>query len=86
MGPWDWIIVTLVVFGVLQVLALRYALRREPTEPDARQSGMFMPEFDGQDAPDRSATGAGALVCPHCGTENASGYTYCRNCVNLLGR
>ena len=28
----------------------------------------------------------GVRRCPHCGSTNGRAYTYCRNCVGLVGR
>lgn len=32
------------------------------------------------------ASGLDSVVCPHCGVENSSAYTYCSNCVAKLWR
>ncbi|QWC19181.1 zinc-ribbon domain-containing protein [Halorubrum sp. 2020YC2] len=42
------------------------------------------PVYD-RDPPDPDADGSRPSTCPHCGAENASGFTFCRECAGPLG-
>lgn len=90
MNVWGWIILYVVLFVGLQLLIYRY-LRSEddsplfastPSGPDGRvpddiRRDSILEEFNESDSDRR--------VCPHCGTENGTEYTFCRECIGPLG-
>lgn len=112
MGVWGWIVLSLLLFSVAQLLVYRYL--REEAEAEEEETPLFsstpvtrdrvgieeMGRFEdrarGDDAEqndrqrDDSATNgverdaSSVAVCPQCGTENETGYTYCRNCVSPM--
>jgi len=82
MGAWEWVIVSLVAFGLLQLLALRYAFRGKSAEGRTATPAPYAVDSHALARPEPDE---GQKRCPHCGTENGPGYTYCRDCVGFLG-
>ncbi|WP_424013850.1 DUF7577 domain-containing protein [Halorubrum xinjiangense] len=88
--------VYLVATGALLLVALGVGIRalvaifREGRERSRkRREGEIEqytedPVYDREPA-DSDADGAAPLTCPQCGTENAAGFVYCRECAAPLG-
>ncbi len=90
MNIWGWIVLYVVLFAGLQLLIYRFLrsdedsplLQSTPSSPERRtpdeiRKESVLEEFNESDPSVRS--------CPHCGTENGSEYTFCRECVEPLG-
>ncbi|WP_458187417.1 DUF7577 domain-containing protein [Haladaptatus sp. NG-WS-4] len=90
MNVWGWIVLYVVLFAGLQLLIYRYlrsgedSLLFRSTPPSPEQSAPddvrkehVLEEFHEENPDVRS--------CPHCGTENGTGYTFCRECIEPLG-
>lgn len=86
MPSWGWVLAALLLFGALQLLALRYAMRREESGVTSRGVGPYAvePARIEEGHVEDAGTTDGGLRCPRCGAENRSGFTYCRNCVAFL--
>lgn len=98
MNVWGWIVLYVVLFSVLQLLIYRY-LRSDDdapllrsTPPGADQSvsddvrNDYVLDELAEDEPTTDASDSTDVRhCPHCGTTNGSGYTYCRECIEPLG-
>ncbi|MFC4550239.1 MULTISPECIES: zinc ribbon domain-containing protein [Halorussus] len=86
MGVWGWIVLYVLLFSLVQLLLYRY-LRSDDdaplfrsTPPNADRVALEeVTEFD-----ERRTDDPGTLVCPNCGEENETGYTYCRSCVRPI--
>ncbi len=92
MNVWGWIILYVVLFVGLQLLIYRYlrsdddaaVLTSTPSGsdghvPDDIRRDRILEEFN------EGETNSDVRVCPHCGTENGVGYTFCRECIGTLG-
>ncbi|MFC7018279.1 MULTISPECIES: DUF7577 domain-containing protein [Haloarcula] len=77
MQPLGWLLVSLVGFGLLQVLLYRHFGRREPTPGSSRGASV---------TGDTPASGPPVVECRHCGSHNEAHRTvrYCRTCVEPL--
>jgi len=112
MGAWGWIVLSLLLFSVAQLLVYRYV--RNETEEEEEETPLLrstpvtrdrvgieeigrvenrarVEDHERNDRQrDDSATNrverdaSSVAVCPRCGTENETGYTYCRNCVSPM--
>ena len=54
--------------------------------PHVTPAGLGTPlagRLDGS-SPPQCDCGPDCVVCPHCGTENAAAYAYCRRCLGRL--
>ena len=87
MGVWGWIVLYVLLFSLLQLLIYRYLQSDEDsplfrsTPPNREPAAME--EFRNLDDRQRSEDPS-LVVCPRCGTENETGYTYCQNCVSPI--
>lgn len=70
--PGEWVFGAITVLVLLHGMTLLYAFRRW-TDAGAQEV------FDGE----ASVTEDG-VECPSCGTDNGTGFRYCRNCVSEL--
>ena len=87
MGVWGWIVLYVLLFSLLQLLIYRY-LRSDEDAPLFRSTPPNrepapIDEIRDFDEPKRSDDPT-VVTCPRCGTENETGYTYCRNCVSPM--
>ncbi|WP_137284393.1 DUF7577 domain-containing protein [Halorussus salinisoli] len=87
MGVWGWIVLYVLLFSLLQLLIYRYLRSDEDaplfrSTPPNREPAPIeeMREFDDRQRSDDPSV----VVCPRCGAENDTGYTYCRNCVSPM--
>ncbi|USZ67201.1 zinc ribbon domain-containing protein [Halorussus salilacus] len=88
MDVWGWIVLYVVLFSLLQLFIYRYLQRDDDsatlfrsTPPNGDPAAVEeIREFD--DRPRN--TDPSVVVCPRCGTENETGFTYCRNCVSPM--
>ena len=85
MGVWGWIVLYVLLFSLVQLLIYRY-LRSDDdasvfrsTPPNADPAAFEELRDDRRRSDDPSV-----VVCPRCGAENETGYTYCRNCVSPM--
>ncbi|MFC7082260.1 DUF7577 domain-containing protein [Halorussus caseinilyticus] len=87
MGVWGWIVLYVLLFSLLQLLIYRY-LRSDEDAPLFRSTPPNRepaPVEEIRDFDDRSQSDdPSVVVCPRCGAENDTGYTYCRNCVSPM--
>ncbi|WP_115863486.1 DUF7577 domain-containing protein [Halorussus litoreus] len=86
MGVWGWIVLYVLAFSLVQLLIYRY-LRSDEDAPlfnstTPNRDPAAFEEFAADDRP--HSDDPSVVVCPRCGTENATGFTYCRNCVNPM--
>lgn len=85
MGVWGWIVVYVLLFSLVQLLVYRYLRSDEDaplfrsTPPNADPAAVEELRDDRPRSDDPSV-----VVCPRCGEENETGYTYCRNCVGPM--
>jgi hypothetical protein len=93
MGVWGWIILYVLLFALLQLLIYRYLRSDEdaslfhstPPNRDPAAVEEFGDLDDRTIRDDRSRSDdPSVVVCPRCGTENGTGFTYCRNCVRPM--
>lgn len=93
MGVWVWIILYVILFSLLQLLVYRYlrsdddASLFQSTPPNGEPGSVE----DVRDFEERHrfeerkrSNDPSVVVCPRCGAENETGYTYCRNCVSPM--
>lgn len=87
MGVWGWIVLYVLLFTLLQLFIYRYLRSDEDaalfrSTPPNREPAVVedIPDFDDRVESDDPSV----VVCPRCGTENETGYTYCRNCVGAM--
>lgn len=100
MGVWEFVVVYLVVFVLLQFAVYRYLRRGDDGTPhalghlpNAEPGGVDERSADGRRARGRSgdlpADGLDGDVrrCPRCGAANEGDqeFTFCRNCAGRLG-
>ena len=87
MGVWGWIVLYVLLFSLLQLLIYRY-LRSDEDAPLFRSTPPNReraPVEEVRELDDRTRSDdPSVVVCPRCGAENDTGYTYCRNCVNPM--
>jgi hypothetical protein len=67
----------------LGVLVYAY-LRRNPAETAGPETAAEIPLDPSLADADIDPGSEGAVVCPECGTRNATGYEFCRHCVASL--
>jgi hypothetical protein len=87
MGVWGWIVLYVLLFSLVQLLIYRYLqsdedaplFRSTPPNPETAHIEEVR-EFEERPRSDDPSV----VVCPRCGTENNTGYTYCRNCVGPM--
>ena len=96
METWGWLVVYAVGLALFQLVVYRYLWDRdgslassvsfggensdaETTQPPRSAD----PRFRRFDLPQQS--NVDGCLCPYCGEENGTGYTYCWNCVRPLG-
>jgi hypothetical protein len=93
MGVWGWIVLYLLLFVLLQLLIYRYLRSDEDaplfssTAPNGDPAAIeeFTNLDDRTHVEDRGRSDdPSVVVCPRCGTENETGFTYCRNCVSPM--
>lgn len=98
MGIWQFVIVYLVVFVLLQLVVYRLVRGNDVTVP-SRSSQQADPTLDETTIDDhtfddrlentdsRDDSEQNARLCPNCGAKNAreTVYTYCRNCAEPIG-
>ncbi|WP_132056663.1 DUF7577 domain-containing protein [Halorussus amylolyticus] len=87
MGVWGWIVLCVLLFTLLQLFVYRYlhgdgdgALTRSTLPNGELATVEEFAEFDDS----RRSGDPSVVMCPQCGIENETGYTYCRNCVNPM--
>ncbi|MFC4450948.1 DUF7577 domain-containing protein [Halorussus aquaticus] len=87
MGVWGWIVLYVLLFSLVQLLIYRYLRSDEDaplfrSTPPNRETAPLeeVRELDDRHRNDDPLV----VVCPRCGTENDTGYTYCRNCVSPM--
>ena len=88
MGVWGWIVLYVLLFSLLQLFVYRYlrssdeeATLFRSTPPNRELAAVEdIPDFD--DRLERKDLSV--VVCPRCGTENETGYTYCRSCAGPM--
>jgi ribosomal protein L40E len=87
MGVWGWIVLYVLLFSLLQLLIYRY-LRSDEDAPLFRSTPPNRETTaveEVRELEDRQRSNDPAVVvCPRCGTENETGFTYCRSCVNPM--
>ncbi|NEU55580.1 zinc ribbon domain-containing protein [Halorussus sp. MSC15.2] len=87
MGVWGWIVLYVLLFSLVQLLIYRY-LRSDEDAPLFRSTPPnreTTPLEEVRELDDRRRNDdPSVVVCPRCGTENDTGYTYCRNCVSPM--
>ena len=87
MGVWGWIVLYVLLLSLLWLVIYRYLRSDEDaalfhSTPPAREHS---PVEDVREFEDRTRSDdPSVVVCPRCGTENETGFTYCRNCVNPM--
>ena len=100
MEAWILIALYVVLLVVLQFLIYRYLradggaalggtgfLDGSPREEAELYNGTTPPRERARAAEARSEGGEdGVMTCPHCGSTNGRTYTYCWNCIGLIGR
>lgn len=87
-----WGLVVLVVFPLLQMPVIIYIARHiesdeeESSQPTRkyRTGPEYSRSIQSFDAELSEQTDSSTVVCPRCGTENDTDFTYCRNCVTKL--
>jgi ribosomal protein L40E len=87
MSVWGWIVLYVLLFSLLQLLIYRYLRSDEDaplfrsTPPNRETAGIKeVREFEER----RRSDDPSVVVCPRCGTENETEYTYCRDCVGPM--
>ena len=87
MSVWGRIVLYVLLFSLLQLLIYRYLRSDEDaplfrsTPPNRETTGIEeVREFEER----RRSDDPSVVVCPRCGTENETGYTYCRDCVSPM--
>jgi ribosomal protein L40E len=92
MGVWGWIVLYVLLFALLQLLIYRY-LRSDEDAPLFRSTPPNRETTPVEETPieevrefeeRRRSDDSSVTVCPRCGVENDTGYTYCRNCVSPM--
>lgn len=84
MGVWEFVLVYLVGFALLQLVVYQLLRRRrDRSAPIAGGAGATPFETSDREAAPEDEAG---WRCPHCGTPNAPdpGFTYCRHCAGAL--
>jgi len=86
MSVWGWIVLYVLLFSLL-LLIYRYLRSDEDaplfrsTPPNRETTSIEeVREFEER----RRSDDPSVVVCPRCGTENETGYTYCRDCVGPM--
>ena len=87
MGVWGWIVLYVLLFSLVQLLIYRY-LRSDEDAPLFRSTPPNRESISIEDVRDfedrQRSDDPSVVVCPRCGAENDTGYTYCRNCVSPM--
>jgi hypothetical protein len=92
MELWGWILVYLVGFTLLQLVLFRYfgdgasasgaSVSPDEASPPRSAEGHNAVADTGPEA--TGSDDADGVSCRQCGTRNADGYTYCRECLGQL--
>ncbi|PSQ46893.1 zinc ribbon domain-containing protein [Halobacteriales archaeon SW_6_65_15] len=87
MGVWGWIVLYVLLFALVQLLIYRYLRSDEDaplfsSTPPNRDPAAVEEIRNREDR--RRSDDPSVVVCPRCGTENGTGFTYCRNCVSPM--
>jgi ribosomal protein L40E len=87
MSVWGWIVLYVLLFSLLQLLIYRYLRSDEDaplfrSTPPNRETAAIEEVREFEDR--RHSDDPSVVVCPRCGTENETGYTYCRDCISPM--
>ena len=83
---WGLFVLALVFIAVLQLVVWRRLQSGDVgvTENAASRERGYPADVPAADDEERTAADPDVTLCPECGSENETGYKFCRECIGML--